>query len=165
MESTALQPSGGWWTRRSTGTKTLIIGTGIIIIITIAFIATRSKEEEPAKDKGEDIPDANTAAADTAVKPQPPTDSHPETMNNVPPQKPVAPPVDPTTLPNGGNGCGPLRTAYDGNYDYIKCQNVWFAKSKAKPSNPATRNKMPNWTNISGNKIAAQRLNSRYPKG
>lgn len=72
---------------------------------------------------------------------------------------------DMSSLPNGGKGCGQVQSTFDGNYDYVKCGTSWFTISKANPTSASTKGSIPNWKDLSGNAIATQRLNSRYPNG
>lgn len=65
------------------------------------------------------------------------------------------------TLPNGGVGCGSVKADYDGNYYYVKCNGVWYTKTKPNVS-VAT---ISSWLSLGNNPIATGRLNSRYPNG
>jgi hypothetical protein len=72
---------------------------------------------------------------------------------------------DVKTLPNGGKDCGQVHTNYDRDFDYVKCSGVWYTKSKPNPATPSKKGAIPNWKSLSANKIATERLNSRYPNG
>jgi len=72
---------------------------------------------------------------------------------------------DMKSLPNGGKDCGQVRTAFDRDYDYVKCGSAWFTKSKPNPASAKAKGAIPNWKSLATNKIATQRLDSRYPKG
>lgn len=59
-------------------------------------------------------------------------------------------------LPNGGVGCGPVRTGFDRAFNYVKCGNVWYTISKDKI-------KIPKWKSLADNKTASDLLNNKYP--
>jgi len=59
-------------------------------------------------------------------------------------------------LPEGGKGCGDVKTNYDRAFNYVKCNNVWWTISKDKV-------KIPKWKSLSGNKTATDLLNNKYP--
>lgn len=59
-------------------------------------------------------------------------------------------------LPNGGIGCGEVKTSFDRTYNYVKCDGVWYTISK-------DRSVIPTWKSLADNKTATDLLNNKYP--
>lgn len=121
---------------KTTGGKILII-TGIAAVITGIVIAVKkfTDASEPSPEKIQEIKDKIKDAISSK-----PVDSEKN---------------EPTDLPNGGAGCGPVQKAFDRTFDYVKCDGVWWTRSK-------DRVKIPEWKSLADNKTATDLLNNKY---
>ncbi len=143
----------GWWANSSKLTKGLIIG-GVLAVAGAAvwYFGFRKKEEEITYEEVHSDPEkneeelANERAASVINKLE---------SNNS---------VNPATLPNGGVGCSELRTAFDSNNDFIKCDGTWYIKTKANPSDKSQVGKFPEWNPLQEGQLIIEQLTSRYPK-
>ncbi len=135
----------GWWTSKTTGGKWAIgiTAVGVIAGITALVMKYTKKEEVPTKKETEE----KLRAAIENVK------DKIEVQNLT---------LD-IALPNKGEGCSVIQTNYDNDFDYVKCKNVWFTKSKANAKSPANRDKYKDWFSLESNAVATDRLNRRYP--
>ena len=61
--------------------------------------------------------------------------------------------------------CGEIKTDHDADFDYKMCNGIWYTKSKTNPFSEYAKDKAKEWTTLSGNTIANERLDKRYPKG
>lgn len=67
------------------------------------------------------------------------------------------------TISENPGDCDDIKTDHDGDFDYKKCNTVWYTKSKANPVSSYAREKAKDWTSLSDNAVANERLNKRYP--
>lgn len=144
MEPTPVPVKLGWWASRSTGTKVLLVVLGVGIVIGGSVLAYNHFNKQ---------------------------DESPKTPPSTPESKPEVDAVgdkkekkDLYTLPNKGIGCSDVITNHDGNFDYVKCNKVWWIISKENPSNEETKGKHPDWTSLESNEVLTKLLNTRYPK-
>lgn len=70
-----------------------------------------------------------------------------------------------TILPNDGVSCGTIKTGHDGNYDYVRCANIWYTRSKDNPASASVKGTIPNWRSLASNQVATGILNTAYPNG
>lgn len=139
MEPVLLQTQPlGWWAGRSTGTKVILGLLGVGLIIAGATFAVKHFKQQPdTRELDSSIEDELVSKLEKAV--------------------------DQYTLPNKGIGCSEVRDTFDANCDYVKCNNIWYAKSKQNPANEATAGKYPEWTSIESSEVTTKLLNTRYP--
>lgn len=136
-----------WWGGQSKTAKSLYIFGTLALIGTAIYLANRKKDGSKKLDdkKSSDIPsDTNTDTVKADV---------------------VQVPVDKATLPNGGVGCGDIKTNFDRDFDYVKCDNVWYTKSKSNPASAYAKGLYKDWKSLASNSVATERLNRRYQKG
>lgn len=147
-----------WWGGQSKTAKTLYIVGTIATIGTIIYFATRKKgdDKKTSSDNkaSQDIPD-NTTTTETSGG-----DKGASTTNTTTTETTTSK----SDLPNGGVGCGSVITNYDRDFDYVKCNDVWYTKSKANAASPYARGLYKDWKSLEGNKVATERLNRKYPK-
>ncbi len=142
----------GWWANSSKLTKGLIIG-GVLAAIggAVWYFGFRKKEEEITYEEVHSDPEkseeelANERAASVINKLE---------SNNS---------VNPSTLPNGGSGCSELRTDFNSNNDFIKCDGTWYIKTKSNPSDKSQVGKFPEWNPLQAGQLVIEQLSSRYP--
>lgn len=170
----------GWWASRSKITKGLII-TGIVLAVaTGVYLLVRPKDSDSNKRKKSDSDDSNSneSQSNDDVSNNETNDDGNSTVNesnqdsenqseqsqsseNNSNQKKQGIVYDASTLPNSGEGCSEPRLNYDGNYDYVKCNGVWYVKSKQNPKTPSIA--IPVWAGLKPDSVRANRLSSRYP--
>jgi hypothetical protein len=79
-----------------------------------------------------------------------------DTTSTIPPTESII------KVANPSGTCGIRRTDYDRDFDYIKCNGVWYTISKPNSSRGVVYG---DWLSLASNALATQRLNSRYPNG
>ena len=145
-----------WWGGQSKFAKGIYIVGTLAAIGGIVYFATRKKKDDFKKSSNshsyQDIPDMNSVSKDT-------TSGTPEIKpaNTIVKPEPV---MDRSTFPNGGKGCGEVKTTFDRDFDYVKCDGVWYTKSK-----PSAKIVYKEWKSLKGNVVANERLDRRYPNG
>lgn len=169
----------GGWSGLSTTNKTLIIVTATLVIGGVVYFGFIRKKDEEVTNSGDvDSGKKETSKSDTESETK--KDDVKATTTEVKKEVKTTTPTSTNTtvttttsttvhdiksLPNGGKDCGQVHTNFDRDFDYIKCGGAWWTKSKPNAANPSKRGSIPDWKNISANKIATQRLDARYPKG
>jgi hypothetical protein len=191
MEATEVAKIG-WWSQRSKTTKGLIIGGAILTLGVILYFTLKKGDETPEKKgaadkKGKGAADkksgeSTTSTDTTADTSSSSNDTSADTSTDntstgsgssggsgggstsgggsgttSTPARTIAA----KDLPNSGKSCSMPRLQYDGNYDYVKCGGIWYTKSKPNPKTKTA--KIAAWKSLGANKIATQKLNSRYP--
>lgn len=147
---------GQWWSSKSTTTKGLLIVGTLATISAIVYFSTRKKEDLSKNHLDlKKITEEANAGASTDIENKTTEKDTQETK----------PQIDKSTLPNGGVGCGDVKTTYDKDFDYVKCDGVWYTKSKPNAISPSARGLYKEWKSLAGNKIATDRLSRRYPNG
>ncbi len=146
MEQTPIKL--GWWASKSTGTKWFLAITGIAIIVGGGYLISTQfrRQEEPEKEKV-NVPDESK-----------------DNSTVVPEEKKEEKKTELYTLPNKGIGCSDIIDNFDSNFSYVKCNGIWWTKSKENPSNVETKGKYPEWTSLETNEVQSKLLNTRYPK-
>ncbi len=153
----------GWWARQSPTVKFLIVTGSIALVVGgcyFTFRGSNDEEESTNKKSSSKSDDKNTAT------------DHSET-NNISDKKEIKAEqssssiqenhkID-SSLPNSGVGCSDVKTNFGRDIDFVKCNGVWYGKSKETPSNPIIRDQLPDWTSFESNKAVTERLNRRYP--
>lgn len=147
---------GEWWASKSTTTKGLLIGGTLATISAIVYFSTRKKE-----DLSKNHLDLKAL---TKVDDEDTSKNKEEQVNNAP-SNVSKPQVDKSTLPNGGVGCGDVKVSFDKDFDYVKCDGVWYTKSKINAVSPSAKGLYKEWKSLATNKIATERLSRRYPNG
>lgn len=147
---------GEWWASKSTTTKGLLIVGTLATISAIVYFSTRKKE-----DLSKNHLDLKSL---TKIDDEDTSKNKEEQVNNTSPNV-SKPQVDKSTLPNGGVGCGEVKFSFDRDFDYVKCDGIWYTKSKANAASPSAKDRFKEWTSLSGNKVASERLSRRYPNG
>ncbi len=116
-------------------------------------VAVNTKNNVPAetettskksKKKQKNISETNTIKTETAI-----------TINTTKTNEPTA--------VSSSDGCDDIKTNHDADFDYKKCNSIWFTKSKPNPLSAYAKEKAKDWTSLSGNTIANERLDKRYP--
>ena len=157
----------GWWASKSKGAKAGIVIGSIVVIAGISYLIyyLNTKDDKPADTGGgrdeADRPDRD--GTDTTHN-ETTTGTGIET-NNSGNAGNTSSSVNNSSLPNGGSGCAVIRSAFDRNYDYVRCASVWYTKSKENPATPAIKGTIPNWKSLSENKPASDRLTVAFPNG
>lgn len=145
----------GWFASKSTGVKVGLILAAVTVVGAIGYgvyhFAFKDKAIDPAKKDETKTTTDEKAIVDTKI---PPTETHVEQPHLGTPD---------LTLPNKGVGCSSPVTTYDRDYDYVKCNGIWWTRSKAAPATPAAKGKYPNWVSLEKNEVATKLLNTRYP--
>lgn len=65
--------------------------------------------------------------------------------------------------PNDAVKCSSIITDYDSDFDYVKCDMIWYTRSKKNAKTVKYRNLYPNWTSLRNNNKAVELLNKKYP--
>ncbi len=159
----------GWWASQSKLTKGLVIGIPVLALVSLGvwYFGFRKKDEETkggdvskkAVEKGGDDVNSSTESKSetktetSSTKTESTTKPSTSTPTTTSAQK-----FDVTKLPNGGKGCTDVRTTYDGNYDYVKCNGVWYTQSKPNPKTASK--KIATWMSLGSNKVATTKLNN-----
>lgn len=135
------------WFKTTGGKIGIVIGTlaavtGIVLLVN--YVKNRNKPNDSANETkpGQTTDQNKTETTTTTTTPTDPKTQPVETAKS--------------DLPNNGVGCGPIRTAFDRVYNYVKCGNIWYTISKDKI-------KIPNWKSLAENKTATNLLNNKYP--
>lgn len=136
-----------WWINQSKGAKALYIIGGIGLIATGVYFATRKKEDDSSK---------KTPTTDSKTQ---------ELSEQTSPNQDIQPVIDVTTLPNKGVGCGSVKMTYDRDFDYVKCDGIWYTKSKPNAASQFAKGLYKDWTSLKDNSVATERLERRYPNG
>lgn len=161
---------GGW----STTQKILVGGVAAIVILGGAYIGYMKfyKKPEPGKDgalPGAGESGSETTSASTEIK----TSGGGSVETTAPKSQPgntgIGGGGTTNSTKGGGSGGaggggkststsedGKVRTDFDGAWNYQLRNGVWFT---AKKSNPGK------WTSLAQNKIASDKLFTKYPKG
>lgn len=147
-----------WWGGQSKTAKGLYITGAVALLATVTYFVVNGRKNKTASankkaEGGKDIPDTNNT--DTSKeKGAEDTQSSKEEVS-----------FDKSKLPNGGVGCTELRTTYDRDFDYVKCDNIWYTKSKDNAASPYAKGLYKDWKSLANNAVATERLSRRYPKG
>lgn len=141
-----------WWGGQSKTTKGLYIFGAIATLGIITYFATRdSSEKQDLKTKensNSDIPNTNESNSEQQLLK--------EDESQI---------IDKDSLPNKGVNCGDVKTTYDKDFDYVKCDSIWYAKSKPNAVSVTAKGLYKDWNSLANNAIATDRLNRRYPRG
>ena len=145
----------GWWANSSTMTKGLII-TGALAVVGVAiwYFGFRKKDEEE---------EVYTEAEEQHENEKSEEELAHEKIESVVNKLDTGNRIDPSTLPNGGNGCSEPRTTYSGDDDFVKCGGTWYIKTKENPSNKKAIGRFKDWTPLEEGQLAIEQLNSRFP--
>ena len=133
------------WFKTTGGKIGIAIGALALVTGVVLLVKHFNKKGETKKDETKKDETKTEQGAD------------PKTDTKTNPTGPFALPLpENADLPNAGVGCGPVRTAFDRVYNYVKCGGVWYTISKDKI-------KIPKWKSLAGNKTATDLLNNKYP--
>lgn len=169
MENNLAPIKTGWWASQSVLKKGLIIGIPVILLgVGIWYFGFRKKDESKTEDGSDKKTTPENSGGDVITEQKSETTKTSSETTHAPQAKPAvthapSPKIDLTKLPNGGKGCGDVKTTYDGNYDYVRCNGIWYTQSKPNPK--IESKKIATWISLGSNKIAMSKLNSRYPNG
>lgn len=61
------------------------------------------------------------------------------------------------------NNCNKIRRNHDADFVYRKCNSVWYTKSKTNAYSKYAKGFFKEWTSLSGNLLANEKLDKRYP--
>lgn len=144
----------GWWANSSKMTKGLVI-TGVLAVVGVAvwYFGFRKKDEAEVYTETEEQNENEKSEEELAH----------EKIESVVNKLDTSKRIDPSTLPNGGNGCSEPRTTYSGDDDFVKCEGTWYIKTKENPSNKQAIGRFKDWTPLQEGQIAIEQLNSRFP--
>lgn len=135
------------WYKTTGGKIGIAIGVAVVIIgsaLGIKYLVKKGAEKKDDKQIGDQTTNPETSPTNTTPKTEP--------VKTEPTQNEKPNP----DLPNNGVGCGPVRTAFDRVFNYVKCGGVWYTISKDKI-------KIPSWKSLANNKTATDLLNNKYP--
>ena len=135
------------WYKTTGGKIGIVIGslavlTGVTLLVR-HFIKKGAEKKDDTKQIGDQTKTDTTTATTTQT-------TEPAKTETTPNEKPNP------DLPNNGVGCGPVRTAFDRVFNYVKCAGVWYTISKDKI-------KISKWKSLADNKTATDLLNNKYP--
>ncbi len=65
----------------------------------------------------------------------------------------------------GGLKCKRIRTNHDADFNYRKCNDVWYTISKPNAYSKYAKGFFKEWTSLSDNPLANEKLDKRFPKG
>lgn len=150
-----------WWGGQSTTSKVLWVGGTIVTVGLILYFTLGNKSESKKDDKSQDIPEDKSSGGSTTTTTTTTTTKSEEKGTGTS----TTPTVDKSTLPNGGKGCGVVKTTFDKDFDYVKCDGVWYTKSKPNAVSAYAKGLYKDWKSLAANKVATDRLNNRYPNG
>lgn len=71
----------------------------------------------------------------------------------------------PPTIANTTSGCKSIRTKHDADFDYKKCNGIWFTRSKSNTYSKYAKGFFKEWVSLADVPLAIEKLNKRYPKG
>lgn len=148
-EITPLPATG--WKSFSTTKKVLVIGVPTVLTLGLFALWYFNKDKKDT---------ANTVPPDK--KPIPPDNSG---LGQASEQHEASAAEVNTDVPEGATSCGPIIDSYDSEFNYIKCANDWYARSKPDARNAKNRTLYPTWYNLKDKPVALDRLNMRYPNG
>lgn len=111
--------------------------------------------------------ESKTATTNTnivaAVKPIEKTNTKTEDLKSDKEAVLVSKPTKEKNSEPSSDDCDLIRTDHDADFDYKKCNAIWYTKSKANPYSEYAKDKAKEWTSLADNKVANERLNKRYP--
>ncbi len=108
-------PKLGLWARQSKVTKGILIVTGLIIVIGGGYIIYDKFIRQPDVKK---LPESEPETKiEDAIESKPEDKGKENTKEKK---------TDLYTLPNKGIGCSSIYDKHDGNYDYVKCNGIWY---------------------------------------
>jgi len=152
-----------WWGGQSKTAKTLYIVGTLAVIAGVVYFATRKKGKDTSNKNDGGVTDI---PKEEGIKTPEASSSKTTSSTGTPEKKPQQNTFsDKSSLPNGGVGCGDVKTTYDRDFDYVKCNGVWFTKSKPNAASPYARGLYKEWKSLATNQVASERLNRRYPNG
>ncbi|HWY09756.1 MAG TPA: hypothetical protein VN026_00450, partial [Bacteroidia bacterium] len=61
--------------------------------------------------------------------------------------------------------CNSIRTKHDADFNYRKCNDVWYTRSKPNAHSKYAKGFFKEWTSLSANPLANEKLDKRYPRG
>lgn len=147
----------GWWARRSTTSKVLIVGS-IIGLACLGVYYFTKKDDDSNDESGESNKDSTSTANQTTSNDSNQVSSEKKEIDTTVDNKKENP-----ALPNNGVGCSELITNFDRDFNYVKCNGIWHIISKPNPATPATKGAFKEWSSLEGQKVSIERLNRRYP--
>jgi hypothetical protein len=112
-------------------------------------LATNERTEQPKTNKKA----KNKSAKETAVVEETIVASNVKTEKTA---------TDPSRMPKT-TGCGKIKTNHDADFIYRKCDGVWYTKSKNHPYSKYAKGFFKEWTSLTDNPKANERLAQRYP--
>lgn len=153
----------GWWASSSTGVKIAVIVVGAALVATTVYYVAFRKPKD-VKAEGKKSENAGGGTANSEAKSNNGSSNKTSTSNAATPNTTVSSDrtVDLSSIPNSG-GCSSPQLNYDGNYDYVKCDGVWYTQSKPNPK--TSGGNIATWKSLKDNTIATEKLDSRYPNG
>lgn len=137
----------------------IIIGVAVAAIAaittTIIVLNNKKKKEQKKLDDGQSKQDGINTTTNAGANPQTQTPSStPKKSDNTAPKSKE---YSKSELPNNGVGCGDVKTNFDRQYDYVKCNGDWYAISKDR-----TNGKLPAWTSLTGKPNAISLLDNKF---
>lgn len=136
--------------------------------------ASEKENSEPiAKSSEKNSSDVKTAKSSDAKNDETKITKTTETKSSdVKPTKTIAKAEDDAQVANAskeksaaaiGDHCNKIRRNHDADFVYRKCNSVWYTKSKTNAYSKYAKGFFKEWTSLSGNTLANEKLDKRYP--
>lgn len=123
---------------------------GIVFLVGVVFVVARDIQKKSRARKNKELDNFTPKIIDPVEIEKEPTIENPTGSIK-------------KDTPTDAVKCSSVITDFDKDFDYIKCDMIWYTRSKKNAKTISNRDLYPNWTSLRNNNKAIDILNKRYP--
>lgn len=142
------------WFKKLSGTQKFFLGVGLVFLIGgVGYALYNRRKQKKGEENVRNLNDSSSEKSELGIDMQ---------ITDIPLRVSAKQQPYKGNLPNGGNGCGDVKYDYDRDYYYVLCNDEWYTKSKENPFSESAKGKFKDWTKLTSNNLATEKLNRRY---